>query len=38
MLDILASYTHTQFQGKLMIQIQENSENPHFGPDLGPRA
>ena len=25
-----------QFQGKLMIQTQENSKKPHFGPDLAP--
>ena len=25
-----------QFQGKLMIQTQENGEKPHFGPNLGP--
>ena len=24
-----------QFEGKLIIQIQENAEKPHFGPDLG---
>ena len=24
------------FQGKHMIQTQENSEKPHFGPVLGP--
>ena len=35
MLDIVASYHRIQFQGKLMIKIQENSEKPHFGPDLG---
>ena len=35
MLDIIATYHYVQFQGKLMIQIQENSEKPHFGPDLG---
>ena len=23
-----------QFQGKLIIQTQENGEKPHFGPDL----
>ena len=36
MLDIVASYHCVQFQGKLMTQTQENSEKPHFGPDLGP--
>ena len=25
-----------QFQGNLLIQIQENSEKLHFVPDLGP--
>ena len=25
-----------QFQGKCMIQIQENDEKTHFGPDLSP--
>ena len=25
-----------QFQGKLMIQTQENGEKPYFGPNLGP--
>ena len=24
-----------QFQGKHMIQTQENGEKPHFGPNLG---
>ena len=36
MLDIVASYHRMQFQGKLMIETQENVEKPHFGPDLGP--
>ena len=35
MLDIVASYHCIQFQGKLMIQTQENGEKPYFGPDLG---
>ena len=35
MLNIVASYHCIQFQGKLMIQTQENGEKPHFGPDLG---
>ena len=35
MLDIVASYRHLQFHGKLMTQTQENGEKPHFGPDLG---
>ena len=34
MLDIVASYHCMQFQGKQMIQTQENDEKPHFGPDL----
>ena len=25
-----------QFQGKLMIQTQQNGKKSHFGPDLGP--
>ena len=37
MLAIIASYHWMQFQGKLMIQTQENGEKPHFGSDLGPR-
>ena len=36
MLDIVANYHHIQFQGKCMIQTQENGEKPYFGPDLGP--
>ena len=36
MLDIVASYHRIQFQGKLMIQTQENGEKPNFGPDLDP--
>ena len=36
MLDIIASYHFMQFQGKRMIQIQENGEKPHFGHDLSP--
>ena len=35
MLDIVASYRHLQFHGKLMTQTQENGEKPHFGPNLG---
>ena len=35
-LDIVASYHCMQFQGKCMIQTQENGETPIFGPDLGP--
>ena len=34
MLDILGSYHRIQFQGKRMIQTQENSKKTHFGPDL----
>ena len=33
---IVASYNYMQFQGKLMIQTQENGKKPHFCPDLGP--
>ena len=36
MLDIVASYHCIQFQGKPIIQTQENGKKPHFGPDLGP--
>ena len=36
MLDIVASYHRIQFQGKLMIQTQENDEKPYFGLDLIP--
>ena len=36
MLDIVASYNCTQFQGKRMIQPQENDKIPHCKPDLGP--
>ena len=36
MLGIVASYHRMEFQGKLMIQTQENGKKPHFGPDLGP--
>ena len=32
---IVGSYTCMQFQGKRMIQTQENGKKPHFGPDLG---
>ena len=31
MLDTVANYHCIQFQGKLMIQTQENDEKPHFG-------
>ena len=31
MLDIVASYHCIQFQGKLMIQTQENGKKPFFG-------
>ena len=34
-LDIITSYYHIQFQGKRMIQTQENGEKPCLGPDLG---
>ena len=36
MLDIVASYRRMQFQGKIIIQIQENGEIFHFRSDLGP--
>ena len=36
MLDNVASYQHTQFHGKCMINIQENKEKHDFGSDLGP--
>ena len=35
MLDIVAGYHRMQFQGKRVIQTQENGEKPHFGLDLG---
>ena len=35
MLDIVASYHRIQFQGKRMIQTQENDKKPYFGPDFG---
>ena len=36
MLDIVASYDRMQFQGKRMIQTQENGKKTHFGHDVGP--
>ena len=36
MLDTVAGYNRTQFQGKIKIQTQENGEKPHFVLDLGP--
>ena len=36
MLDIVASYDCMQFQGKLLMQTQENDGKPHSGHDLGP--
>ena len=36
MLDVVARYHRTQFQGKLVIQTQENNKKLYFGPDLGP--
>ena len=36
MVDIVASYKRIQFQGKRMIQTQENGKKSHFVPDLGP--
>ena len=35
MLDIVTSYHRIQFQGKRMIQTQDNGQKPLFGPDLG---
>ena len=34
MLEIVARDHRMQFQGKDIIQTQENGEKPHFGPDL----
>ena len=31
-----SSYHRIQFQGKRIIQTQENDEKPHFGSHLGP--
>ena len=36
MLDTVVNYPPIQFQGKRMVQIQENNKKPHFAPDLGP--
>ena len=36
MLDIVADYHRTLFQGKLKTQIQANDDKPHFGLDLDP--
>ena len=36
MLDIVASYHCMQFQGKRIIQTQENGKKPYLEPDLGP--
>ena len=37
MLKIVASYHQIQFQGKRVIQTQENGKKKtHFGSDLGP--
>ena len=35
MLCIFARYHRIQFQGKLIIQTQENVKKPKFGTDLG---
>ena len=35
MLEIVGSYHCMQFQGKLMIQTQENGKKPDFRPDIG---
>ena len=34
MLDIFAGYHHIQFQGKIMIQTQENDKKSHLRPYL----
>ena len=36
MLDIVASYHHIKFQGKVMFQTQENGKKLYLGPDFGP--
>ena len=36
MLDIVAAYHYMQFQGNLLIQIQENNKKLYFVPALGP--
>ena len=37
MLGIVASYHRIQFQGKFMVQTQENDKKlTHFGPHFGP--
>ena len=33
---MVASYHCMQFQGKIIMQTQENGKKPHFGPNLGP--
>ena len=33
-----AIFHRIKFQGKPLIQTQENTEKPHFGPDLRPVA
>ena len=35
MSDIVVGYHLMHFQGKRIIQTQENGEKPNFGPDLG---
>ena len=37
MLDIDPSCNLKQYQGKIMMKIWENDENPNFGPNLGPQ-
>ena len=37
MLDIVTSDPRIQFQGKLMIQTQENGKKPYFGSNFGPK-
>ena len=36
MLDIVTSYHYMQFQGKRIIQTQQNSKTPHFRPNFDP--
>ena len=37
MLDIDPSCNLKQYQGKTMMKIWENDENPNFWPNLGPQ-
>ena len=36
MIDIVATYHSTQFQGEPIIQTQQNGEKPNFESQLGP--